>query len=447
MGRLTLNVLLSFAQFEREVTGERIRDKIAASKKKGMWMGGMPPLGYDVKNRKLVVNDAEARIVVEIYRRYLALKSVHALRDALADAGIKSKRRTRPDGAEYGGQKLSRGALYLILQNRIYRGEIAHKGNSYPGEHPAIVDKPLWDDVQAVLAANRVERTTGARASNPSLLTGMVFDETGERLTPTYAVKKGTRYRYYVSTSLLTGAGRTRSSGRRIPAGNLEALVINRLRKFLADPGAILDAVDNESHNGSGCSQLIERSRQIAEDLGAHAPDKVKATLMALFCRVEIRSDRVDITLSRGRLTQLLAGSLDLKMQHQAPTSAPDDLLGLTVPVGLKRVGREMRMLVENADDQTAADPSLLKIIARAHHIQARLIHNTKLTMHDIAREERVSAAYIYSLLRLPWLAPDITTAIVNGRKPPQLTAKTLMRLTPRLPTDWAEQRKLLGFC
>ena len=169
--------------------------------------------------------------------------------------------------------------------------------------------------------------------------------------------------------------------------------------------------------------------------------------LMALFCRVEIRSDRVDITLSRGRLTQLLAGSLDLKMQHQAPTSAPDDLLGLTVPVGLKRVGREMRMLVENANDQSAADPSLLKIIARAHHIQARLIHNTKLTMHDIAREEQVSAAYIYSLLRLPWLAPDITTAIINGRKPPQLSAQTLMRLTPRLPAGWAEQRKLLGFC
>jgi site-specific DNA recombinase len=290
-----------------------------------------------------------------------------------------------------------------------------------------------------------VDRATGRRASHPSLLTGMVFDETGERLTPTHAVKKGTRYRYYVSTSLLTRAGRTRSSGRRIPAGNLEGLVINRLRTFLADPGAILDAVDIESHNGSGCSQLIERGRQIAEELGALAADKVKATLMALFCRVEIGSDRVDITLSRGRLTQLLAGSLDLKMHHQAPTSAPDDLLGLTVPVGLKRVGREMRMLVENADDQTAADPSLLRIIARAHHIQARLIHNPKLTMHDIAREERVSAAYIYSLLRLPWL-PDITTAIINGRKPPRLTAKTLMRLTPRLPAGWAEQRKLLDF-
>jgi hypothetical protein len=421
-------------------------DKVAASKKKGMWMGGMPPLGYDVKNRKLVVNEAEARIVIEIYRRYLALKSVHALRDELADAGIKSKRRLRPDGAEYGGQRFSRGALYLILQNRLYRGEIFHNGNTYPGEHPAIVDKPLWDEVQAVLAANRVERTTGARASHPSLLTSIVFDESGERLTPTYAVKKGTRYRYYVSTSLLTGAGRNRSSGRRIPAGNLEGLVINRLRTFLADPGAILDAIDNESHSGSGSSQLIERGRQLAESLGAGAPDTVKVTLMALLCRVEIRSDRVDITLSRCRLTELLAGSIDLTMQHQAPTNASGDFLRLTVPVSLKRVGREMRMLVENADDQTAADPSLLRILARAHHIQARLIQNPELTVHHIAREEHVSAAYLYTLLRLPWLAPDITTAIVNGRKPLQLTAQTLIRLTPRLSPNWAEQRKLLGF-
>jgi len=247
-----------------------------------MWMGGMPPLGYDVKNRKLVVNEDEACIVVDIYRRYLVLKSVHALRDELADAGIKSKRRTRPDGAAYGGQTLSRGALYLILQNRLYRGEIAHKGHSYPGEHPAIVDKPLWDEVRAVLAGNRVERGTGARGRHPSLLTSIVFDETGERLTPTYAVKKGTRYRYYVSTSLLTWAGRNRSSGRRIPAGNLEGLVINRLRTFLADPGAILDAIDNDSHNGPGRSHLIERGRQVAESFGTGAPDTVKAMFMAL---------------------------------------------------------------------------------------------------------------------------------------------------------------------
>ncbi len=447
MGRLTLNVLLSFAQFEREVIGERVRDKIAASKKKGMWMGGMPPLGYDAKDRKLVVNDGEARTVVGIYRRYLALKSVHALKEELAEAGIRSKRRVRPDGAEHGGQKLSRGALYLMLQNRIYRGEITHKGNSYPGEHPAIIEQLLWDEVQAVLAKNRIERATGARAKHPSLLAGLVFDEAGGRLTPTYAVKKGTRYRYYVSTALVTGTGRNRSSGRRIPAGNLEGLVINRLRTFLADPAAVLDALDDESDAGSGQKQLIERGRQIAEELGAQAPNEVKTTLMTLLCRVAVKPDRIEIDLSRRRLAELLSGQpIDLTMQDQRLDRKSDDVATLVASARLKRVGREMRMLVENSDDHTAADPSLLRIIARAHDIQARLIQNTKLTVHDVARGERVTAAYIYTLLRLPWLAPDITAAIVNGRQPQQLNAMTLMRQASRLPTDWAEQRTLLGF-
>jgi site-specific DNA recombinase len=170
MGRLTLNVLLSFAQFEREVAGERIRDKIAASKKKGMWMGGLPPLGYDVEQRKLVVNDEEALTVVHIFQRYVQLRSVRALKAELDAAGIKSKRRTLADGTPYGGQKLSRGALYLMLQNGLYRGEITHKGNAYAGEHPAIVDKLLWDQVQAILAENRVNRVTGSNATHPSLL-------------------------------------------------------------------------------------------------------------------------------------------------------------------------------------------------------------------------------------------------------------------------------------
>ncbi|MGB6799383.1 MAG: recombinase family protein, partial [Xanthobacteraceae bacterium] len=161
MGRLTLNVLLSFAQFEREVIGERVRDKIAASKKKGMWMGGSVPLGYDVKHRKLVANPAEARTVVDIFKRYLRLRSVRALADELAAAGIKSKRRIHTDGTEYGHQRFSHGALYLLLQNRTYLGEATHKGNSYPGEHTAIVGKPLWGAVQAALGENRVARTTG----------------------------------------------------------------------------------------------------------------------------------------------------------------------------------------------------------------------------------------------------------------------------------------------
>jgi site-specific DNA recombinase len=226
----------------------------------------------------------------------------------------------------------------------------------------------------------------------------------------------------------------------------LEGLVIARLRNFFADPGAILDAIDSDSHSGSEQSQLIERGRRIAEELGGDAQDKVKALLMALLCRVEICSDRIDIMLSRSRMTGLLSRSLDLTMAYRGSPAPSGDLLTLRVPASLKRAGREMRMLVENADDQTSADPSLLRILAHAHAVQARLIQNPKLSVHDIAREEQVSAAYLYTLLRLPWLAPDITTAIINGRKPPQRTAQALMRLTPRLPTNWAEQRKLLGF-
>jgi site-specific DNA recombinase len=239
MGRLTLNVLLSFAQFERELIGERVRDKIAASKKKGMWMGGTVPLGYDVRDRKLMVNESEARTVVDIFRRYLRLKSVRALAEELAAAGFRTKRRYRPDGTEYGNQRFSHGALYLMLQNRTYRGEATHKGNAYPGEHSAIVEQSLWDAVQVVLAENRVARANGANTKQPSLLSGMIFDEAGDRLTPTWSVKKGTRYRYYVSSSLVTGRGQTQASGRRIPAGNLERVVIDRLRSFFANQGEV----------------------------------------------------------------------------------------------------------------------------------------------------------------------------------------------------------------
>ena len=447
MGRLTLNVLLSFAQFEREVTGERIRDKIAASKKKGMWMGGLPSLGYDVQNRKLIINDKEALIVLHIFHRYVQRRSVRALQAELDAAGIRSKQRKLANGTEYGGQKLSRGALYLMLQNRVYRGEITHKGNAYPGEHPAIVERALWDEVQAVLTENRVDRAAGTGAKQPSLLVGMAFDETGERLTPTHAVKKGTRYRYYVSSSLITGTAASQSNGRRIPAGNLENLVITKLRTFLADKGAILDAIKNKHPVGVGQTRLIGRGREIAEELGKLAPDQVRGTLMALLSRVDIKSDRVEINIPRSRLVALLAArAIDVPAQEGQTDSDPNDILTLTVMARLQRVGREMRMLVENADDQTTAYPGLLRIVARAHDIQARLIQNTDLTVHVIAGQERVSANYVYRLLRLPSLAPDIITAIVNGKNPPQLTAKRLMRLTPQIPVDWTAQRKLLGF-
>jgi site-specific DNA recombinase len=190
LGRLTLNVLLSFAQFEREVIGERIRDKIAASKKRGMWMGGVPPLGYWVQDRKLVIVDSEAEIVRSIFRRYAELGSVRLLKAELEVQGRKSKSWTSAAGRVIGGKPLSRGALYLMLRNRTYRGEIVHRGQSHPGEHTPIIDQPLWDAVQMRLAANTAERDSGTRTHQPSLLAGMLFDVEGNRMTPSYAVKR-----------------------------------------------------------------------------------------------------------------------------------------------------------------------------------------------------------------------------------------------------------------
>src|SRR6202043_4154196 len=218
MGRLTLNVLLSFAQFEREVTGERIRDKIAASKRKGMWMGGVPPLGYRAQDRKLVIVESEAEIVRLIFRRYAELGSVRLLKDELDARSIQSKLRTSASGRISGGKPFARGALYLMLQNRIYRGEIVHKEQSHPGEHTPIIDQPLWDAVQAQLASNAAERNSSARHLQPSLLAGLLFDGDGNRMTPSHAVKKGRRYRYYVSGSLITRDRTENAAALRIPA-------------------------------------------------------------------------------------------------------------------------------------------------------------------------------------------------------------------------------------
>src|SRR5215831_14776539 len=242
MGRLTLNVLLSFAQFEREVIGERIRDKIAASKRKGMWMGGVPPLGYRVEDRKLVVIDSEAETVRSIFRRYAELGSVRLLKNDLDARAINSKAWTSASGRITGGKPFSRGALYLILQSRTYLGEIVHKGQSHPGEHAPIIDQPLWDAAQAQLAANTAERNSGTRTRQPSLLTGMLFDCDANAMTPTHAVKKGTRYRYYVSRPLITKDRGDGSAGLRLTAAEIEQLVTSRLRQWLLDPGSIHQA-------------------------------------------------------------------------------------------------------------------------------------------------------------------------------------------------------------
>src|SRR5713226_6403467 len=294
MGRLTLNVLLSFAQFEREVTGERIRDKIAASKKKGMWMGGMPPLGYQVRDHKLVIVPGEADTVRHIFGRYLALGSVRLLRDELQVQGVVSKQWTSTSGRSWGGKPIARGALYLMLQNRIYRGEIVHKDKHYPGEHDAIIDPQLWEAVQEKLAANAVERSSGGRAKNPSLLAGLLFDGEGNRMTPTHAVKKGRRYRYYVSHPLITQARAGSPSGLRVPAPEIEQLVANRIRQFLSEPDSILNATEQQGLEAANQQRLIDCAAQMSSSWSTLPPTQIRALLTTLMHRIDLRPDRVD---------------------------------------------------------------------------------------------------------------------------------------------------------
>src|SRR5205807_2216920 len=359
MGRLMLNVLLSFAQFEREVTGERIRDKIAASKKKGMWMGGVPPLGYECRDHKLIVISAEADTVQHIFRRYAALGSVRLLQQELDAAGIRSKRWTSAAGRSLGGKPLARGALYLMLQNRIYRGETVHKDQSYPGEHEAIVDAALWEEVQAKLAANAVERGAGARARHPSLLAGLLFDADDQPMIPTHAVKAGRRYRYYISRSLVTGTRDKRPDGLRIPAGQIEPLVTSELHKLLRDPSRVSALMASQLASAADQSRALHGATELAERWSKLNVAEMRATVTRLLRRIVVRSGEVELCLSPGVLAALLCNEPEVR-------SADEDLVALSVPARLQRAGHGVALIIDTPErDGRAAkpDPKLIKLI------------------------------------------------------------------------------------
>jgi site-specific DNA recombinase len=444
MGRLTLNILLSFAQFEREVTGERIRDKIAASKKKGMWMGGFPSLGYDVKDRKLIVNEAEATTVQYIFRRYTELKSVRLLKVDLDAQGIVSKARRAADGTHFGEKPLARGALYLMLQNRIYRGEIVHKGKSHPGEHKAIIDDRLWSEVQSILRENRTDRILGTAERQVGLLSGILFDARGERMTPTYSMKNGARYRYYVSRSLMTSTAR--DAGQRLPASELEALVRRRIHDWLTDRVKMLDVVQNHTSDAELQKQLIvgwERAVALWRGVGA---DEIRAFVVAVVSRVQVHADRVEIVLDPIKALGWLARDGGHKpLITDVPTDADRPTVTLTVPARLRRAGKEMRIVVDGDTCPRTPDSSLIRVLVRGHAIRTRLLESQSLTLDEIARAEELTPSYATRLFRLTLLAPDILSAMLSGQQPPELTARKLMDDT-RLPLEWNEQRRRLGF-
>jgi len=442
MGRLTLNVLLSFAQFEREVIGERIRDKIAASKQKGMWMGGVPPLGYQARDRKLVIVESEAEIVRFIFRRYAGCGAVRLLKEELDARSINSRSWTSASGRLCGGKPFSRGALYLMLRNRIYHGEIVHKARSHPGEHTPIIDQPLWDAVQAELASNAAQRNAGARTRQPSLLAGLLFDGDGNRMTPSHAVKGGTRYRYYVSRPLITKDQTERSAGLRIPAGEIEQLVTSRLRRWLLDPGSVYKATSARFPDPAAQQRLVER----AAEIGKHWPELPasgkRAVLAALVERIDMRVDQIDIRLSPARLSALSDVTA-------APSQSVTDveIQILSTPVRLRRAGREIRMLIDGTDPFAAAKPDarLIKLLLRARRFSATLAESDNVPFAALAQREGISRSYFTRVARLGYLAPDITQAILDGYQPLDLTAEKLLEHS-RLPLAWHDQRIVLGF-
>ncbi len=439
MGRLTLNMLLSFAQFEREVTGERIRDKVAASKRKGMWMGGTVPLGYEARDRKLVVNEAEAVTVRRIHADYRALGSVRLLEERLKAEGVVGK----------SGRPLGRGALFHLLRNRVYRGEVVHKGAVYPGEHAAIVDAELWEEVQRRLAAARAATrgVEGARVRSP--LAGLLFDASGERLTPTHAVKAGRRYRYYVSRPLVTGTRASAGDGVRCPAGEVEALVTTRLLGLLGDRAALFGALrDAGALPATAAEQgrVLQGAAELARRWPGLEPAAQASALRALLRRVELHPERLDLHIDPQALGRVL-------VEHGAVTGTPlppDDTchagpISLSVAARIRRSGKEIALVVGERGGAQAPSTPLARLVAKAHLLGASLTSGEVSNLDALARHERVGRTYLIRVLRLAHLAPDVVETILAGREPDGLTVNRLMKQV-QLPLAWDEQRRLLGF-
>jgi len=436
MGRLTLNVLLSFAQFEREVTAERIRDKIAASKKKGMWMGGVVPLGYDVVDRKLVVNEEGARTVRALFELYLKVGTVQALRDEADRRGLVTKIRPRRNGRETGGKPFTRGNLYHILRNPLYVGRIPHKTETYVGQHMAIVDSEVWSAVQLQLAQHATWRQRNSNMRSPSLLTGLAFDETGDRLCPTYTNKKGRRYRYYISKRLMHDAHR-HDDGWRLPAATLEDTVCDSIRLWLRDQQRLVDSLRFVDQKPSNLIKLVRQAEGLARNLDTDDIVRRRDSIQLCVIRIRLTASSITITFDRAGLAKALGFNPKRFEKGEIP---------FAVPLRLRRRGVEARLIMGRSElTSRSYDPCLCHLIFCAQRWFRNLAIGEPPSIRAIARREGIHECDVGRHLRLACLAPDIVEAILDGRQPIDLTAEKLRRL-PHLPANWESQRRLLGF-
>ncbi len=447
MGRLTLNVLLSFAQFEREVTAERIRDKVAASKSKGMWMGGPAAIGYIVKEKKLIIDPIRAETVRQIYTQYAEHGSVRKLKEHLDRAGLITIKRLRKDGTPSGGKSFGRGHLQWILTNPIYAGLMTHKGKISEGQHEAIIARDSWDATQLLMSnkapRDRKDRNADANlniknTTDSALLSGILYDETGDRVSPSFASKAGIRYRYYVSKRLLH-EGKKDSSGWRLPAKPLEDLVVKELGLLLRDQQQLHAMFYMTDMTIPALEKITAKAKLLNVGLANENQIKAYAILHQVIDRITIAPGLLTITLNRKNFAELL----NVQVNNN---DLEEKTFALSVPFSLKCRGNEAKLIIGNkAAEPALVDETLVKTISNGHRWMKQLQTGAAATVVEIAKAEALDDGEVSRVLPLAFLAPDIVEAILDGRQPLNLTARDLKRLKP-LPTSWARQRQILGF-
>jgi len=407
MGRLTLNVLLSFAQFEREVTSERIRDKIAASKRKGLWVGGPLPLGYEMKDGKIAVVEEEAERVRIIYRRYLELGGVNALVRDLKEKDFRTKSRPLATGAIRGGVPFGRGSLFYLLRNRFYIGEVTYKTEILPGEQPAIMDRALFDEVQQKLSEQWSHRNR-AKTKSDHLLTGLLFDDAGHRMVPTHATKLGIRYRYYVSLPHLKGESKTASVGSvsRVPAADIEDVVVKSINAHLAAQDMPV----------SSTAQSIDRK-----------------TMLEHVTRIDVHEDCIKLRLKSDDVGEPSDSWGDHSFSipwRKPPTKRARQIL---LPHGLTR--RDVR------PERTERRARLVNAIARGRRWLDEIVSGSIRDVEQIAARENCSVRQVNMTISLAFLAPDLVRAAVEGRLPRGIGVERLRDA----PAEWSRQFETLG--
>ncbi|MFM6932187.1 MAG: recombinase family protein [Novosphingobium sp.] len=421
MGRLTLNVLLSFAQFEREVTGERIRDKIAASKKKGIWMGGPVPLGYQVIERKLVPVPEEAERVRTIMQRYLELTSVPTLISDLKATGIVTKVQQRNSGPHRGGIPFARGSLFHLLKNPIYVGKIVHKGKIYDGEHDPVIDQDLWDRVQVQLAAKAPPRRRPKNDRNEAPFNGRITDPHGRPMVPTYTSKGARRYAFYETRKDLARPGDPPAT--RYQQGLFDRLAVDGVRELLCDEHALRRIA--ELPDAGMLSDLFKSARLLVDRLAQ--PTQTKAVIRELIAAISIQADHLELSLD----------PVVLGLAENPPWR-------IKLPLPARRPFREAKLKIDGPSQSQQADQQLLKLIAEAFEVRELVASSPGLSLNQIAKSNGRCRKQLAKLLNVSWLSPRIIESIAEGAQPKSINRIRL--LETELPVAWADQEMLLGF-